>query len=285
MRRPDHVEQRLRHRRAIEDKFGIEYLVTAMFRVRLREHHELGIGRIASECAKGREQIIELHLGEGESPVAVGARKACAPLRANGHAAQRARAAFLKQRLRIDAMQPHGFGHSIVQCGTEAQQCRLIKQGLCKNRIAATALQPADKIEAADARDIGRLAGPRRYRANARCHDQHLACRWRRERRWRVAQQAPQQQGLPRVRRVDRVHQVHPVRTNGHDARIDKAELRYQSIQPELGQCGSATETEHQLPGPVIFARWSPLPGCRSAPEIAPHSILPAPRSCWCPAS
>jgi hypothetical protein len=47
IRGADHREQRQRHGLTVDDELGIEYLVPAMLRVRLREHHELDIGGIA----------------------------------------------------------------------------------------------------------------------------------------------------------------------------------------------------------------------------------------------
>ena len=53
----DHREQRLRLALAIDDPIRVEDLVTAMLGVRLREHHQLDIGRIAAEacrsCSRG----------------------------------------------------------------------------------------------------------------------------------------------------------------------------------------------------------------------------------------
>ena len=60
MRRADHREQALVLRHAVDDPVGIEDLVPAMLGVRLREHRELDVGRIAAQRAKARVEVLDL---------------------------------------------------------------------------------------------------------------------------------------------------------------------------------------------------------------------------------
>ncbi len=48
----DHREQRLVARRAVDHPGGVEDLVAAVLGVRLREHHQLDVGRVAASAAK-----------------------------------------------------------------------------------------------------------------------------------------------------------------------------------------------------------------------------------------
>ena len=59
-RTPDHAEQLVGLPLAIDEPVGIEYLVAAMFRIRLCEHHQLGIGRIASERTVIVDEVVDL---------------------------------------------------------------------------------------------------------------------------------------------------------------------------------------------------------------------------------
>ena len=52
VRRADHREQALVLRHAVDDPVGVEDLVAAVLGVRLREHHQLDVGRIAAERAE-----------------------------------------------------------------------------------------------------------------------------------------------------------------------------------------------------------------------------------------
>jgi hypothetical protein len=65
MRIADHAEQRLVAGLAIDDPVGVENLVPAVLRVRLREHHEFDVSGIASQLALERiDQVIDLVAGK-----------------------------------------------------------------------------------------------------------------------------------------------------------------------------------------------------------------------------
>ena len=66
----NHGEQRLGLRLAVDDEFGIEDLVPAVLGVRLREHHELDIGGVASERAERLDQIVDLIARQREPQLA-----------------------------------------------------------------------------------------------------------------------------------------------------------------------------------------------------------------------
>ena len=70
---PDHVEEGAPVRPAVHGPRRIEDLVPAMLGVRLREHHELGVGGIAAERAEALAQPSDFVIveRESESPVRV----------------------------------------------------------------------------------------------------------------------------------------------------------------------------------------------------------------------
>ena len=68
---PDHVEERLLGRPPVHRPGGVEYLVPAVLGVRLGEHHELRVGRVAAERAEPFTEPAGLVLAEREPEAAV----------------------------------------------------------------------------------------------------------------------------------------------------------------------------------------------------------------------
>ena len=52
---------------AVDDPVRIEDLVAAMLGVRLREHHQLDVGRIAAEALEARCEVVDLVFGQRET--------------------------------------------------------------------------------------------------------------------------------------------------------------------------------------------------------------------------
>ena len=90
MRIPDHREQRLRHLHAIDAPGRIKDFVAAMFRVRLGEHHQLGVGGIASETLITGKQVIQLFIAQGQTELGVGGDQAIASFSKHRHGGQTA---------------------------------------------------------------------------------------------------------------------------------------------------------------------------------------------------
>ncbi len=86
------ANRRLLLRLAVDDPFGIEDLVPAMLGVRLREHHELDVGRVAAERAEARDEIVDLVGRERKPELRVGAHERIAALRQQRDASQAAAA-------------------------------------------------------------------------------------------------------------------------------------------------------------------------------------------------
>ena len=70
----DHLKERLRLFLAVDYELGAEDLVAAVLGVDLAEHHELGVGRVASSGGKALGEI--LHLGLGDRKTDLGVRLA-----------------------------------------------------------------------------------------------------------------------------------------------------------------------------------------------------------------
>ena len=165
----DHGEQRLRLALAVDDPVGVEDLVAAMLGVRLREHHELDVARVAAEGAERSQQVVDLVGGERESELGVGAQQRLAS-RGERHAAQRPRRLAREQRLRLVGRAQHGLGHAVVQQRCRSSQRRRSERPRMAQPVLDAALDAAHRVEPADLRDVGGLAGPRRDGPGAR-HD------------------------------------------------------------------------------------------------------------------
>ena len=63
----DPLEQRALLLLAADEPLGVEDLVPAVLAVRLREHHQLDIRRIAAELAVARDEVLDLVVGEREA--------------------------------------------------------------------------------------------------------------------------------------------------------------------------------------------------------------------------
>ena len=63
----DHREQRAILRDTIDDPIGVEDLMSAMFRVRLREHHQFHVAGVAFQTDEAVEQIVDFILRQRQS--------------------------------------------------------------------------------------------------------------------------------------------------------------------------------------------------------------------------
>ena len=162
----DHLEQRLRLSRrllfaAVDRPRRVEDLVPAVLGVRLREHHQLDIGRLAAERGVALAQVGDLIDGQGQAEAHVGVfqliQRDALELAASRHREQRRGiVARVQQRLR----------HRVVQ---HLRQCAL-GSGVGRPAgevVAGAALDAMDRL-AGTTQQLGRLARPRRQRAQAR---------------------------------------------------------------------------------------------------------------------
>ena len=63
---PDHPEEALDLRLAVDDEVGVEDLVATVLGVGLREHHQLDVGRVALQPGERLRQIVDLVVGQRE---------------------------------------------------------------------------------------------------------------------------------------------------------------------------------------------------------------------------
>ena len=95
-------------------QLGIEDLVAAVLGVRLREHHELDVGRIAAQALKAAEQVIDLIAPTARAP-ARGSPARARRARVQAHARKSAAAACANRARRRAGIEQRHLGHAIEQ--------------------------------------------------------------------------------------------------------------------------------------------------------------------------
>ncbi len=76
----NHLKQRRLLTLAVDDPVGIENLVSAVLRVDLAEHHQLGVSRVAAGFGVAVAQIKDLVIAQRQPHLAVGSIQGGAPL-------------------------------------------------------------------------------------------------------------------------------------------------------------------------------------------------------------
>ena len=219
----DHLEQRLRLLVTVDAPTGVEHLVPAVLGIRLREHHQFGVGRVATETRRRRRRGSRFHRRSAPGRARHWRRQRHAGVTAERDARQRSRAIRggtgprLQRRNRT----------AIASSGrADARSTRV-------RAAASSAASPLDAIAhaALDAvqrqtgttQDVGGLARPRRNGAKPWQH-QHLVAGQRRARRAGVEQlgialQAPR-------------HRRHRWRTRRAPPADRRRRLRRPAVQP-----------------------------------------------------
>ncbi|SPU80533.1 Uncharacterised protein [Burkholderia multivorans] len=248
----DHREQRHVLRFAVDRPLRVEDLVTAVLAVRLREHHQLDVGRIALELAERIDEVVDFVFGEREAQLDVRALERAAAGAEHVDRRQRLGRQFVEQVFRVVARSHHAFGHPVMQRGRD-RGARVVGQRLLaaeqarlqRDRELDAALDAAHVREAAVLRDVGRLAGPRRHRAEARQHDEGLERPFlgRRLERRAVVHQRIDARAVVGRQRFGRVDEMQVLAAHRDDVGVDLPERVEQTGLTEIGEGRSAGKT------------------------------------------
>lgn len=223
-----------------------------MLAVRLREHHQLDVGRVAFELAERVDQIVDFVIGEREAQLDVRALERGAADAQHVDGRERLGRQFVEQVLRVVARGDHAFGHPVMQRGRDGC-ARVVGQRLLaaeqarlqRDREFDAALDATHLREAAVLRDVGRLAGPRRNRAEARQHDEGLgrALLGRRLERRAVVHQRVDAGAVVGRQRLGRIDEVQELAAHRDDVGVDLPERVEQTGLTEIGEGRSAGKT------------------------------------------
>ena len=204
-----------------------------MLGVRLGEHGELGVGRLAADGAIGALEILDLVLAEREAQPGVGLRQL-----AERNRLQRPRRHMLEELRRLIERAEDRFGHAVVQPRRDAGIGRIDVEG-------SAALDALHRAETAVAGDVGRLGRPGRDGAQARDDEIQGAAHLRSA--IAIVQQALEQRALPGGELAFQLDEMPIFGADGTDSRIDllqrgdqlgEAELRSRARPAELEGLG-----------------------------------------------
>ena len=155
---------------AVDRPVGVEDLVAAVFGVRLGEHHQLDVGRVAAKGGEVVDEVVDLVGGEREAERDVGGGERGGRLGAERDRAQRSgRTGGREDDVGVgdrDHRLRHPVGEGVIE-----------RDGIGDPAARAprrAALDAADRGQARGVRDVGRLRRPRRDRAQPRHHQPHL---------------------------------------------------------------------------------------------------------------
>jgi len=160
----DHPEQRQRLRLAVDGPVGVEDLVAAVLGIGLREHHQLGVGRIAAELGVAGLQVLDLVGRQGQAQAQVRRGQG-----GGGDAFERARGQLHEQLRGVLARGQQRLRHRVVQRARQLRPARVAGGRQAGQVQAQAALDPLHR-QAGTLHDLGGLARPGRQRAQARHH-------------------------------------------------------------------------------------------------------------------
>jgi hypothetical protein len=169
VRLADHPEQRVRLRLAIDHPPGVEDLVPAMLRIRLREHRQFDVGGVALLLREVVHEVVDFVGCQRQAEALVGVLDGRAALAEHVHLGQRLRLDVTEQRRGGVERGHHGFGHPVVQ---QRQHRRQV--AFTADVVRRRAFHPRHRGHAAAPDDVGGLGGPGRDGAEAG-RDEHEA--------------------------------------------------------------------------------------------------------------
>jgi hypothetical protein len=239
----DHAEESFFLRSSIDDPGGIEDLVPAMLRVRLSEHRELHIGGIARDTAVVRKQVVDFVGCQSKPQGHVGVFQGRASPCEHPDDCQRFRLVMAEQCISLVERAEYRFGHAVVNESSYPMQIGIERIAAGKKPCNAP-LDAANRFKTASARDIGRLGGPRRDRAQARHAEQHAALA--RRLRLAVLQEALEYLGFARFEHSLGFDEMPVLGGCGPDPSMGSCEAGVEFVEPERGNGAAAAQLEDQ---------------------------------------
>jgi hypothetical protein len=243
----DHREQRLRLALAVDDPVGIENLVATMLRVRLREHHQLDVGRVALQPREVRREVIDLVVGEREAETLVRRDESSAIPRDRS---QRPRLLVHEEPSSIVEREDRSFGHAVVQRRRDRAELLLRQLAASAHFVRNSALDALDRIQSTDVCDVSGLAGPGREGARPRNDDDQALGRERRRSAivWgprAIGEQRGQDAPLLGAEVATRLHKMDEACAEGLDCVPAGRHRGEKSRCSEVGECRGARQYQH----------------------------------------
>ena len=241
----DHLEERPLLSLPIQDPLRVEDLVATVLGVRLGEHHQLHVRRVAPELAEALHQVVDLVLGQSQSELAIRVLQGFVSRPEHVHAGEGERPGSAEELLGVLEVREHRFGHTVVEEGCD------FGEGLgvySRDVVGDSALETSNLLDAADSRDLRGLRRPGRDRAQTRNHQQQPAIGLPAGLAGAVAQQALQDFPVGRVQCTLQVHEMGESRAESRDPGDPASDPSQKPGQSRLGKGGATAQVEHATP-------------------------------------
>ncbi|MNX82168.1 hypothetical protein D3C86_1138850 [compost metagenome] len=184
----DHAEQAFFLALAVDVPTGVEDLVTAVLGVRLGEHHQFDVVRVALQADEGVDQVIDLVFGQGQAQLGVGFFQRGAAATQHVDRGQGFWLGVAEQAGGLFEVAQDDLGHAVVQ--TVGDQLGFSVAELAGHVERDAALQALDFRQATVTGDVAGLARPRRDGAETRQHQKQTTGRFLYRNAWTVLQKA-----------------------------------------------------------------------------------------------
>jgi len=239
----DHAEQAFFLALAVDVPAGVEDLVAAVLGVRLREHHQLDVVRVALETGEGVHQVVDLVFGQGQAQFDVGflQRGATAAEQVDGR--QRLGLGVAEQTGGLFQLAQHDLGHAVMQAGGD--QFGLGLAELAGDVEGDTTLQALDFSQAAVTRNVAGLARPGRNGAETRQHQEQTTGRLLDRHARAVFQQAGQHLLFVASQHASHFGEMGELGIQATDSRDFLAQLLEQFAVAKGGKGRSTAQDQH----------------------------------------
>ncbi len=178
VRLANHAEKTLVFVFAVNRPLRIKNLVSAVFGVRLSEHHQLDVRRVAFQFRKCVDEVINFVIIERKTQLNIGLLQRSSAFRKNVNAAHWLSFSLSKNHFRSHVRSHHAFSHAVVNHGCDFFSL-LFAQALIvlHDQLKAGASFHAKHIcQAAVADNIGRFGCPGRDCSETGNHHEFLFC-------------------------------------------------------------------------------------------------------------
>ena len=262
MRGANHPEQARLLRHAVDDPRCVENLVPAVLEFACANIVSSNVGGIAVKPHVSIDEVVDLVIGQREAKLCIHLGERCAATLAERNRHQRTRREMTEERIgRLRAIE-HRFGHPVVK-----QRRDFGVRAAALYAVCDAALDAANEIESAVARDIGRLGGPRRDRPQARRDEVQLASRLGIE-RIAVLKQPFEQCALGHCRIARDFDEMPERRAGDGEARVKGFERCFELGASERGKPRAPAQSEDR------HVRRVGEPGLYRRPRAAPRSSV-----------
>ena len=166
----DHVEQPLGLGFSVDDPVGAEDLVAAVLGVRLGEHHQLDVARVASQFPEAGGQVLDLVGGQGQAERCVCLQQGISTAPENVDGFRGCRFGPREELPRVLEPVQDGLGHAVMEQGLPGLPGGPQRLRGSGQAIGDAAFETRDGGQAAAVGDVGCLRGPGRNRPEPRYH-------------------------------------------------------------------------------------------------------------------